>query len=66
MALNLMQTIKGEKVSKGRVSHQVNIGNWTKCYKNAIIDGTVKNENVCSTDIGIWDMHSFLKESIRL
>ena len=44
MALNFMQTIKGEKVSKGRVSYQVNIGNWTKCYKNANINGAVKYE----------------------
>ena len=56
MALNLMQTIKGEKIPKGRVLHPVNKGNWSKCYKNAIIDGADKIENVCSTDIDIWNM----------
>ena len=63
MALKLMQTIKGEKVPKGRVLHQVNKGNWSKCYKNAIIDGA---ENVCITDIVSRSMPSYLKESRRL
>ena len=66
MALNLMQTIKGEKIPKGRVLHQVNKDNWSKCYKNAIIDGADKIENVCSMDIVIRQMLSFLKESSRL
>ena len=43
MALNLLQTIKSEEVPNGRVLHQVNKGNWSKCYKNAIIDGAEKN-----------------------
>ena len=46
MALNFMQTIKGERISNGRVLHQVNKGSWIKCYKNAIKDGAEKIENV--------------------
>ena len=65
MALNFMQTIKGEKISKGRVLHQVNKGNWSKCYKNAIIDGAEKIKDVRSTDIVGRNMPSFFKESSR-
>ena len=56
MALNLMQTIKVEKIPKGRVLHPVYNGNWSKCYKNAIIDGGDKIENVFSMEIVITNM----------
>ena len=66
MALNFMQTIKGERISKGRVLHQVNKGSWIKCYKNAIKDGAEKIENVGSNDIVSRNMAFFSKESSSL